>query len=287
MRSYKLASAVAVRTGSLYQIRNQFFEDPVVGGTEGGDENGDKGGNEEPPAPAAAATKTGKLFTQDEVNRMIKNDKDKSRRERDDYLNELTKLRDQGITGENLDALNKRIEQLTNEGKTKEQLAKEAADKSNKAWQKKLSDAEAIGAKWKGEYETYRKQTEIFSAATANKAYNPEQVYQIIRGSTSLVDETTEDGKPTGKLVARVKLTDVDKDGKPVDLDLSVSEAVKRMTEMPVHANLFASAASGGLGGGNHNRNGSGGNTIPTDMEAYMKCRGKGGENVKNANARS
>jgi hypothetical protein len=68
---------------------------------------------------------------------------------------------------------------------------------------------------------------------------------------TRRVEKLGPDGKPTGEFEARVKFTG-EKDGKPVQLDLTPDETVKLMTEMPQqYGNLFISAATGGLGGGN------------------------------------
>jgi len=232
------------------------------------------------PTPAPTEEKSGRFYTQDEINRIVKADKDRVKKENETLLGELQKLKEQGITGENLDNLNKRIERIQEEGKTKEQLASERIDKANKEWTKKLGQAETASKAWEEKYKTYRIKNELYSAAVSNKAYNPEQVYEIIRGWTSLVEEQSEDGKPTGELVPRVKLRDM-QDGKPVELTLSPAEAIKRMTEMEQHANLFASGASGGLGGGNNGRQGTGGTAVPTSMEGYMKYRGKGGENLR------
>lgn len=234
-------------------------------------------------AAAAAAKKTAegvgdgsRRYTQDEVNRMVKADKDKAKKERDQYLQDLEALKAQGLTPENLDSLNARIETLQNEGKTKDQLAAEERGKLEKKLNGEITKRDGETKLWRGKYETYRSQTEILTAAAAAKAHNPTQVYQILRPDTFMVEETGADGKPTGEFVPRVKFKDADDKGQPVTLDLTVADAIKRMTEMEIHQNLFDSGGSSGLGGRNNGRTGGTGNTaIPTDTKSFMEARKK------------
>jgi len=59
-----------------------------------------------------------------------------------------------------------------------------------------------------------------------------------------------DNGEPTGMLAPKVKFPDTDKDGKSVILDLTVTEAVKRMKELTdQYGNLFKGTAAGGIGG--------------------------------------
>jgi len=223
----------------------------------------------------AGAGAGGRKFSQEEVDRIVKNDKDKAKRERDQYLQELEALKQQGMTPEVLDQLNARIETLQNEGKTKEQLANEEKSKLEKKLSGEITKAVDEGKKWKSKYETYLSKTDILSAASVHKAHNGEQIYHILRPDTVVVEEMGPDNKPTGEYVTRVKFRDKDKDGNPAILDLSVTDAIKRMTEMEVHQNLFDSGGSSGLGGRNNGRSGSGNTTIPTETKSYMEQRKK------------
>ena len=51
--------------------------------------------------------------------------------------------------------------------------------------------------------------------------------------------------------MAKVKITEKDKDGRTITLDLPVDEAVKKLTEKDEFANLFKGKGTGGLGGQN------------------------------------
>ncbi len=67
-------------------------------------------------------------------------------------------------------------------------------------------------------------------------------------------------------------------DGKPVTLDVSVKDAVKRMREMDEYANLFIGDGTGGTGGST--RNSSGGNLnvaeLAKDPVKYREARKAG-----------
>ena len=79
-------------------------------------------------------------------------------------------------------------------------------------------------------------------------------------------------------MIAKVEFSDTDKEGKPVTLDLTIAEAVKRMSEMDEYANLFKSEGTGGVGGVNR------GSSKPldakkiaaTDPALYRKLRAEG-----------
>lgn len=239
------------------------------------------------PTPTPEPTPTPpRTFSQAEVDRIVKADKDRAKRERDQLQQELQALRDQGLTTDNLEQLNQRIEQLQNEGKTKEQLAIEEKGKLEKRLNGEIQKKENESKLWKSRYEGYRSKSEIFAAASRpeSKAFNPEQIYQILRNDIIMVDELGQDGKPTGEVVPRVKMRAKGEDGTEQLLELSVPDALKRMTDMEIHANLFESGASNGVGGYNTGRTkGSGNTAVPTDTAAYMAARKKDPSLLRNA----
>jgi hypothetical protein len=233
---------------------------------------------QDPPPDPPVPPPPGKTFTQADVDRIVKADKDRAKRERDQLQQELQSLRDQGLTNDNLEQLNQRIEQLQNEGKTKEQLANEERGKLEKRLTGEIQKKENESKLWKSRYEGYRSKSEVLAAASRpeSKAFNPEQVYQIIRNDIVMIEETGPDGKPTGEVVPRVKMRTKAEDGTEQLLELAVPDALKRMTDMEIHSNLFESGASNGVGGYNTSRTkGSGSTAIPTDTAAYMEARKK------------
>jgi len=72
------------------------------------------------------------------------------------------------------------------------------------------------------------------------------------------------DGKPTGGHITKVRFNSIGKDNQPVVLDLTVDEAVKKMSETPEFLNLFRSEGTGGFG----DRNNSNGPKLSSLAEA-------------------
>lgn len=236
-----------------------------------GEGEGDGGGT-----GGGTNTETPKMFTQEQVNAFIKADKDKTKKDNEKLLSDFNKLKEEGLTKENLDFLQGRIAELENEGKTKEQIAEEKRSRLSKDYESKLAAKTSEADSWKNNYTSYRLETEIKFAATDKKARNPDQVLAILKPHTSLREVLGDDKKPTGSFDTRVKWQDKDKDGNPITLDLSVTEAVNRMFESESHANLFDSGTNGGLGGFNSSSR-KPGEKDPSDMtgEEYIAWRKK------------
>jgi len=254
---------------------NRFFEGDETLGGGGGDDTIVSGGGADTLSGGGGQNKV-KVFDQAAVDRIVKERLRKSNAEREELIGQLSSLQQQGLTPENLEALQSRIETLQNEGKTKEQLAAEERGKLEKKLTGEIGKKDAEVKLWKSKYETFRSQTEILTAAGAAKAHNSAQIYNILRPDTVMEEEVGEDGKPTGEYIPKVNFRDKDKDGKPVVLKLSVAEAIKRMTEMEEHMNLFDSGGTAGLGGRNNGRSGgAGGTAVPTETSAYMAARKK------------
>lgn len=219
-----------------------------------------------------------RMFTQEEVNKIVNQDKDKAKKERDKLVNDLRTLQEQGLTRENLESLQTRINELENEGKSKEQLAKEALERTTKQYTTEIEKHKTSATRWQQLYADTRIDTEIVGAATSKKARNPAQIQAILKPLVSLREDLGEDKKPTGTYTPRVKWSEKDKDGNPVVLDLSVTEAVGRMYESEDHANLFDSGGTGGLGNYSGTTKPGGKKDLSelTPEEYYRQTRGKG-----------
>lgn len=166
------------------------------------------------------------------------------------------------LTGEERSEMESRITQLSDDLLTKEELAAETAIRSSKKHADEMKVATDERDKWKKEYTDSTILRSITDAAVANEAFNPSQVTAILRDKSSLVDVLDSEGRPTGKLVTKIKFQDI-KDGQPVELDLSAADAVKRMTEQDSFGNLFKGKGTGGTGGNNA---GGGKNIDPTKL---------------------
>jgi hypothetical protein len=117
----------------------------------------------------------------------------------------------------------------------------------------------------------------LLDAGIRGDAFNADQVVTILRPSTRLIEELDpETNQPTGRFVPKVRLAGKDKDGKSVVLDLTPTDAVKQMKEMPeIYGNLFKSGAHSGVGGNNNASYNKGTNSPPIGQgqAAYLKWR--------------
>ena len=74
-----------------------------------------------------------------------------------------------------------------------------------------------------------------------------------------------------------VKFQDVDSKGRPVMVELSPSEVVKRMTEISEYQNLFKGKGTGGVGGSGSQQQQKGSlAALAKDPKAYREARKAG-----------
>lgn len=203
--------------------------------------------------PAAQTTITPdlpKTFTQKQVDDIVANRVKNLRAESQKALTELQKLQqNQSLTQEERDTLAAQVEALQSQLMTKQQLAEQEAKKNQQKYESELKIQKEEAIRWRERYTSSTITQALTSAAAENEAVVPEQIVDLLKGNTRLVEATDEAGKPTGQLVPMIKLNGTDKEGKPIVLDLPVAEAVKQMKEMPKFGNLFKSGAVGGIGG--------------------------------------
>jgi hypothetical protein len=248
------------------------------GGDGDGDGDGDVAKETPPPTPAqknpTPPPTPGKTLTQEEVNKILATERRKSQQNRDQLVTELKTLRDSvQLTEQQREQLESRIEQLQNETLTSQELAKKDRERLQKEFEKDKGKLTTERDFWQTLYTTEKIQRDLTDAAITNKALNPVQVVNLLRPNAKLVEELR-DGKPTGGRLTKVTFFDKDEKGEPISLELSVTEAVKRMSDMPEHGNLFNSGANGGLGSFNA---GSGstlrGKRPPSDPTSYEEWR--------------
>lgn len=242
----------------------------------------DDGGNQDPPAdpptdpPIDDANKT---FTQEEVNRMLKKDREKHQQQTQKALDELEMLKKRSnLTDKERKSLDSRINQLQDELLTKEQLSAKEKDRMKADYEKQLKQALEERDDFKGRFTENLIKREIVDAAVEHDAFVPDQIVKMLRPDTQLIEELNEAGEPTGNLIPQITLADVDQDGKPFDAKLTPSQAVKRMKEMEEYQNLFKGDGIGGVGGNNR---GGGKKVDPNelvknDVSAYIEGRKKG-----------
>ena len=230
----------------------------------------------DPPAPPPADPP--KSFTQEQLNKILAEEKRKHQTNNKAILEEIDALKTRSnLNADEREALDTRVTELNRQLLTKEELAAEDKKKLNDEHKTEIERLTGERNDWENRYTESTVMRSITDAAVVNNAYNPEQVVAILRPLTQLAEDVDAEGKPTGSLISKVLFPDVDKDGKRVTLDLTPTEAVKRMSEMDKYMNLFKSDGTGGLGGTTQ----PGGKPLDIaelakNPEAYRKAKAEG-----------
>lgn len=229
-------------------------------------------------AAAAAALENEKVTSQAELNAVLKREKEKFRKDREKLAAQLEEhKKNSQLTTEQKEALETQIEELRNANLTVEERARHQLTKAEKDAKVAIETANNQAKLWESRFQDLKIGHEISSAAVVHEVLgnSVQFVEALLRPATRLVPDLDEAGQPTGTFTAKVKFPDVDKDNKPVILDLPVPDAVKRMKELPEKfGNLFKGTANGGLGGGT----GTGGkkpNVANMTTAQYMEARKK------------
>jgi hypothetical protein len=206
--------------------------------------------HEDPPAPPAPpAEPPATTFTQDQVNKFLAEERRKSAEKTKKALEELDLVKSKAtLTDQERKDMEGRIESLSNELLTKEELAKKEKETIAKKLETEKQQAITERDSWQRRFVDSNISTALTQAAVEGKAYNPEQIIALLKPQTRMVEELGEDGKPTGNLIPKVKLSDMGKDGKQVTLELHPKDAVKRLRESEAFVNLFNDDSNGGLG---------------------------------------
>lgn len=230
-------------------------------------------------AAADKASETGKkLFTQDEVNKIMADNKRTLQTKNENLIKELETIKKSGnLSAEQKSALETRIESLQNDLLSKEELSKKENEKLRKEGQRAVESAQRERDDWKGKYTTATIQRTITDAAVEHKAVNPRQIVAILQQKANLVPETDNEGNATGNLIPKVKFETQDKEGKPVTIDILIPEAVKQMKDMDEYLNLFQGEGTGGLGASSKSTGKTADiRTIAKDPAKYREARKSG-----------
>jgi len=232
-------------------IFNQLLKSRWVNIYEDPPEEEDKGEEEKKETPPVIDDEDKPVHSQKRLNSIMAEEKRKYNKEKDALIAQLGELKkSKGLSEKEKSDLQARIEALENSKLTTEQLAAKDKDKlikERKEIEERLTKERDT---WQSRYTQSTIERAILDAAGTNDGYDPEQFIAILGPNTRLVEGQDEDGNLTGVFIPSVKFKDVDKEGKPITLELSVPEAVKRMKDISRFANLFKSGATGGLGAG-------------------------------------
>ena len=190
-----------------------------------------------------------KKFSQEDVNGIVAEEKRKTQVAQRKQAQELEELRKSStLTKEEKETLQTQIEDLKKQYMTAEERssrAKQEADKKNENLITELTQERDDAL---SQHSKLVIDNAITYAATEQKAIFVEPIAAILNPKTKLKATLDTDGNPTGEMSPVVLFEDVDKNDKPIVLELTIPETVKRMRELDRYANLFSGDKSGGLG---------------------------------------
>jgi len=225
-------------------------------------------------AAEAAKNNPPKTFTQEDLNKILAKEKRMYEERNQKLINDLKAIQDSAtMTVQEKEALEARIEDLQKATMTKEELAQREQAKAKKQYEDNLKALEVEATSWKSRYTKETIARSILDEAVKSEAYAPEQLVELLGTRSKLAPVLGDDGKPTNEFVTKISFDDVDQDQKSVTLELTVSETLKRMKEIPNRfGNLFKSNVNSGAGGAN---NGAGykPGTVVADPKSWRENR--------------
>jgi hypothetical protein len=202
------------------------------------------------PPPASPAEKH---FSQDDLNRILADDK----RKHQSQLQRVEKTLEEALASKNLtfqerEQFAQQLEDLRQETQTKEQRQAHEKKQLEEQLTRKVSAAEKAAKEWEHRYCEGMVERALQDAAVSGEAFNAGTVMAVLRPLTRLTEVTDDKtGKGTGKFKVQVDFPDTDAEtGQPTTVAHTPDGAVKRMKELPqIYGNLFKSGVVSGIGG--------------------------------------
>lgn len=229
-------------------------------------------------AADAAAADADRVTSQDQLNTVLKREKDKFRTERAALITQLETIQsDAKTTSETKAALETQLEELRKANMSSEERARLEKAKLEKDYNSKLEVTSNEVKQWRSKHDSLLTGYSITGAATQHGvvATGVPFLESYLQPRSKLVEVADAEGKGTGKYVAKVTLTVPDKDGKAVDVEYNMADGVKQMKDMPEQFGfLFASTAASGLGAGTGTP-GKKPNVANMTPQQYMEARKK------------
>lgn len=245
------------------------------------DDKGGKDGKEGPKGKSNQPPK-GKSVPQEEVDKIVEK---RLARERKVSRQALEKLKEAEssykMTAAERDKLASDIAELEKKVLPADEIRKREARKAAEKYENDLKAAQAAAADWQAKYSDLKINHEIETAAAAAgvKGKALPFVSSYLRPNTKVVPVLDDDDNPTGKFVTQVDFEDQGEDGKPLNVQLTLTEVIGRMRELPDrYGDLFEAPGKGGIGkagGGKGAGTAKDGFRAGMSMEEYMELRAK------------
>jgi len=233
-------------------------------------------------AKAAAAKGTPKVFTQDDVNKFLAEDRRKHTQKYEQLEGAYKEaLENQNLTSEQRTQLEGKLDELQKTFRSKEQQLELEKKQWEDKYSKEVKEWETKATTWEGKYKESVMARALQDAAIVNDAFSPSQIVALLRPMTKIVEKTDDQGKGTGVFEPAVDLTDIDtKTGESMITRRTPEDAVKRMKELPtLFGNLFKANVVSGVGAGSATGGANSGtgraDARKITTEQYMELRKK------------
>jgi uncharacterized spore protein YtfJ len=203
-------------------------------------------------AGAGDGAGAGKVFTQDDVNRLLAEDKRKHQaallKTEQTYKDLLAN--NKSLSEKERQTLEENLATVQGQLRTKEEQAKMEKKQLEEQLTSKIKEHESRASEWENRYKTETVARSLQDAAVNADAFQPSQIVALLKPMTRLVEEIDEkNGKSTGRFKSVVDFPDVDAEGNPTVTVRTPAEAVKRMKDLPlIYGNLFKSNVVSGIG---------------------------------------
>lgn len=186
-----------------------------------------------------------KTFSEADVNKIVEERLARDRRNRETAYQQLESkyqelLGSQNLNTEERTRLEGTLSDIQKQLRTKEEQARLDLQNAEKQAKERVTSIEQERDSWRERYTKQTIERTILDAAMQNEAFNPNQIVNLLKGSTRLVEKVDDSGKTTGQYEVMVDLA---------DKQLSVGDAVKQMKGATAdYGNLFKSGVVPGLG---------------------------------------
>ena len=226
---------------------------PPAGGGGGTPPGGGAPGGGTPPPPEPGKT----TFTQDEINSIVKKEREGFQKKHRETLKQLEDLRaEKTTTAEQAAKLDKQINTMRTELMSEKERAEAEKHRIEDEHKRALSGAEDSRDEWRVRYERSTIEGEIVNAAVKHKAVLPDQLIRMI--DAKMEEGSDDEGKPNG-VFSRTVETTVKEGEKDVVKKLSIDAHVEWMKGQEQFANLFLATGKGGTGYRKGSKGGGGG----------------------------
>lgn len=217
------------------------------------DSDGQNNGNQGNATSNPPTNQPEKKFSQDDVNSMIAKARNEDKERVKKMASQLEELREKSnLTEKERNELSAQIEELRSQVMTKDEITAREKKKLEDKLSREKQDAENQAKTWRTRYESSTIARSLTDSALQNDAFNPQQIVSMLQPTARVVESLDAEGKPSGDFEVKIKFYDKDEKGNPITLDLSPTDAIKRMKDMPEqYGNLFKAGVKSGLGSGN------------------------------------